>query len=189
MVIKKMELKKLKLFEEMSEETNCYVGVVYINGKPAIEVKNDGHGGCYMQYPMKGFDRSIIDVANEFCKKSFPATVFLYGDVTKDNIRQKDILYADLETWCGDQIQEQAVRKEIKRLTTNKVSFVDKGGEVYSISTKTHPEAAVIAHIKGKYENVTILNGLAFEEQAKALMLPRADRVTLPPDEAMKIPA
>jgi hypothetical protein len=189
MEIKKMELKKVKVFAEMSEETNCYVGTVYINGKPAIEVRNDGHGGCDMQYPVSGQDRTIVDLADEYCKKSFPATVFLFGGLTKDNIKQKDILYCDLEIWCGDQIQKQALRKEIKKLTTNKVAFFTKEGALYSARIAAPcTEAIVIANIKKKYGDVVILNELSPEKQEEALSS-KNDAIILTPEEAAKIPA
>lgn len=189
MNIKTIELKKLQVFEAMSEETNCYVGVVYINGKPAIEVKNDGHGGCDMQYPINGNDHSIIDAANEYCKQNFPATVFLFGDVKRDNIKQKDILYASLETWCGDQVQADATKKFIKKLTNKKVSFIGKDGEVYSIASKNHPEQAIIQHIRAKHGNVIILNELSPDKQIEALRRQITNVVILTPAEASKIPA
>lgn len=193
MNIKTIELKKIKVFEAMSEETNCYVGTVYINGKPAIDVKNDGHGGCDMQYPINGNDRSIIDAANEYCKQNFPATVFLFGNTTKDNIKQKDIMYSCLETWCGDQLQNHAVQKEVKRLTAKKVSFV-KDGEIYSIPKGQHPEQAIVLHIQAKYGKVPILNTLSPDEQVKAILLLHADRieskkVQMSYEEAIKIAA
>jgi hypothetical protein len=193
MEIKKMELKKIQFFEAGSEETNCYNAVVYINGKAAIAVQNDGHGGSDMQHPLVGFDRSIIDAANEFCKKNFPATVFLWGGKTKDNISQKDILYACLETWCGDQIHESLLRKDAKKLTTGKVSFVE-GGQIWSIATKKKPEADIVAYIKSKYGDVPILNNMPIEQQIQALRAPRKDKIEqsrfeISYAEAIKVPA
>jgi len=191
MEIKKLELKKIQYFKAMSEETNCYKAVVYVNGKPAIDVRNEGQGGCDSQYPINS-DQSIVDVVNDYCKKNFPATVFLHGEKTKENIRQKDILYCDLETWCSDQIGAVEDRKMLKRLVTaNKVSFV-KGKEIYTVSSKTQPEAAIIAHVKIKHGNVTILNELPVEGQILELRklqdYGRKDMISLTPDEAVKIP-
>ena len=41
-----VELKKISFNERMSEETNCFVADLYINGKKVGYVKNDGRGGC-----------------------------------------------------------------------------------------------------------------------------------------------
>jgi hypothetical protein len=188
-MIKTLELKKVKFIESMSEETNCYQAVVYVNGKPAIEVSNDGHGGGDMQHPLAGFDRTIIAAANEFCKKNNPATVFLHGDVTKESFKQKDILYSCLETWCGDQLHFQTLKKVAARCTKNKVSFVDINGEVYSTPLGKHTEAMVIKHFRTKYgRDIKILNELSTEEQVKALSFERTDRIKLSYEEAIKIP-
>jgi hypothetical protein len=42
----KIELKKISFNERMSEETNCFVADLYINGKKVGYCKNSGHGGC-----------------------------------------------------------------------------------------------------------------------------------------------
>ena len=44
----KIELKNIKYFEAGSEETFCFVASLYVDGKSAGEVRNDGHGGCHM---------------------------------------------------------------------------------------------------------------------------------------------
>ncbi len=42
----KVELKKVKYFPSMSEETSCFQAEVWINGKRAGYAENRGHGGC-----------------------------------------------------------------------------------------------------------------------------------------------
>ena len=42
----KIELKKISFNERMSEETNCFVADLYINGKNVGYCKNEGQGGC-----------------------------------------------------------------------------------------------------------------------------------------------
>jgi len=50
MEIKTLEVKNITHYARGSEETPCYNATVYINGKKAIEVSNDGHGGCDRQH-------------------------------------------------------------------------------------------------------------------------------------------
>lgn len=40
------KLKKVKFFDEMSEETPCFTAEIWEDGKHVADVKNDGHGGC-----------------------------------------------------------------------------------------------------------------------------------------------
>ena len=42
----KLELKNVKFYESMSEETNCFQADLFINGKKIAYVKNSGQGGC-----------------------------------------------------------------------------------------------------------------------------------------------
>lgn len=42
----KLELRKYKYHEKLSEETPCFSADVYADGKKFAEVSNDGHGGA-----------------------------------------------------------------------------------------------------------------------------------------------
>lgn len=46
----KLELKKVKFYKELSEETMCYTAELYANGKKVANVRNDGRGGCASVY-------------------------------------------------------------------------------------------------------------------------------------------
>jgi hypothetical protein len=43
----KLELKNLKIHKDMSEETLCFSATLYVDGKKAANVQNNGHGGCH----------------------------------------------------------------------------------------------------------------------------------------------
>ena len=72
MEIKTLEVKNLSHYARGSEETPCYNATVYINGKKAIEVSNDGHGGCDRQdtYP-EIEERGLVQQADEWCVAKF----------------------------------------------------------------------------------------------------------------------
>lgn len=187
MEIKSLELKNIKFMASLSEETHCYSATVYVNGKAAIEVQNDGHGASDMQHVISG-DRSVLDAVNEYCKKTGTATVFLYGDVTAETYKQKDILYSNLETWCGDKIQEYLTRKEIARLTKTKVAFW-VGTDLYTIPVKKHPVADIIKHVHTKYPGARVLNEMSVQEQIEALSPIRRNRIEISYETAQKVPA
>jgi hypothetical protein len=42
----KLTLKNIKEHPDMSEETNCFSATIYVDGKKAGFVKNEGRGGC-----------------------------------------------------------------------------------------------------------------------------------------------
>jgi hypothetical protein len=64
----KIELKKIEFSERMSEETNCFVADLYINGSKAGYVKNDGHGGQTDYRADSPELRPVIAEAEEYCK-------------------------------------------------------------------------------------------------------------------------
>lgn len=49
------ELKKVKIFDEMSEETICFTAQFFVDNKHIANVRNDGQGGCNDLYPTKGY--------------------------------------------------------------------------------------------------------------------------------------
>jgi hypothetical protein len=64
----KIELKKISFSERMSEETNCFVADLFINGKKVGECKNDGHGGCTDYHGITKEDNVLIKEAEAYCK-------------------------------------------------------------------------------------------------------------------------
>ena len=68
----KIELKAIKHCEWQSEETHSYQGRVYVDGKPMIDVGNDGHGGCDHQYPIKPFTDDDVQKVNKWCCDNLP---------------------------------------------------------------------------------------------------------------------
>jgi hypothetical protein len=64
----KIELKRISFNERMSEETNCFVADLYINGKNVGECKNEGHGGCTNYNGFSKENNEIIRQAEAYCK-------------------------------------------------------------------------------------------------------------------------
>jgi hypothetical protein len=64
----KIELKKIQFSERMSEETNCFVADLYINGRKVGYCKNDGRGGCTDYRGNTKEDNEIIREAEEYFK-------------------------------------------------------------------------------------------------------------------------
>jgi uncharacterized transporter YbjL len=79
-----LSLKKVKYFDEMSEETPCFVAELYDKGVHMATVKNDGHGGGNMLYPVKG--KTYKDIAkydNLDVECDIFKMVYVYDTVTK----------------------------------------------------------------------------------------------------------
>ena len=63
------ELRKVKFFDEMSEETPCFKAEIWENGKHVADVKNDGRGGCNDIYVVSKENRG--DIYNKYMALEF----------------------------------------------------------------------------------------------------------------------
>lgn len=58
-----IELKNLKTLASLSEETHCYTATIYVDGKPAFQASNRGHGGCDDYRPIAPFTYDVVVTA------------------------------------------------------------------------------------------------------------------------------
>lgn len=108
----KIELKNVKIYESLSEETNCFKSNLYINGKLVGYCENLGHGGSTF---VNGKDKEscdLIDKVDEWCKKN-PIKVEVCG-----------LLYTSdsLESRVDDIIDQKIIEKEDKKIEKKCIS-------------------------------------------------------------------
>ena len=162
----KLELKNIKVCKWASEETHCYQAVVYVNGKPAIGVSNEGHGGGDSQWAIDSNNRTIVDEVNTWCEKNLPKWKG-HGD---------EMYPTDLEIWCGDEVNKYLVQKAHKqsfnRNIKKKIMYIenDKLAGMYFKNTNVLTEKH-FEFFKKKYPHRKPLNFMpkqkAFELYAK----------------------
>jgi hypothetical protein len=63
----KLELKNIKFYESMSEETNCFQADLFINGKKIAEARNSGYGGPTDYHVLDFKNQQILRDAEQFC--------------------------------------------------------------------------------------------------------------------------
>ena len=117
----KLQLKNIKVAAFASEETHCYQASLYVNGKRAATVSNQGHGGCDEQRFM---DPSIEKAVNDFFA-SQPA-------VTCHDFDPPFEYQPTLETWCGEQVEAHLRDKKTRSLAakaSRAIWFVEPGSE------------------------------------------------------------
>jgi len=156
----KLTLKNIKHSEFASEETHCYQAGVYVDGKPMIDVSNDGHGGCDNQHPIKPFTYKDIEKVNKWCCDNLPK--WKYDNKENDT---------DLEMWCGEEVNKFLTSKVLKRSMKRKILTLENN-KIYETSykgTKAITRDLLIKFIN-KYPDKQILNVMVF---TKALNLYR----------------
>lgn len=63
-----IEVRKLKINKEFSEETICFKGELYLDGKKVGYCENDGHGGCTNYYGIETYHSEDIKRMEDYCK-------------------------------------------------------------------------------------------------------------------------
>ena len=106
----KIELKKIEFSERMSEETNCFVADLYINGRKAGYVKNDGHGGQTDYRGNSPADNDIIAQAEQYCK-TLP-------DINYGTFTIKNSLEHTIDQLFEDWILAKERKKKEKKMRT-----------------------------------------------------------------------
>ena len=136
MQISKLEVKNISHYARGSEETPCYNATVYINGKKAVEVSNDGHGGSDRQhtYPESGFRLQDID---KWCVEKFGQETWEYGGKTYS-------IDLDLEHYCHQELYNWLDTKELKKEMKKQYLCVDKKDDKEFLVAWKRPISKVI---------------------------------------------
>lgn len=111
-----LELKNIKYIASMSEETHCYSADLYLDGRKVAEVSNHGHGGC-------------DDVRWLSMEASGKITAYFAAQPERDTGMELDgkpfMMRDDLETWCGEFMNDYLTTREYKRTLARKVVTTD----------------------------------------------------------------
>jgi hypothetical protein len=132
----KIELKNVSYNARLSEETAAFAADLWIDGKKAGEVRNDGHGGCNAYHPW-----ALAGQIDAYAK-TLPPQQTPYGEIEPD----ADIL-------IGDLLNDYLAAKDLKRAMGRKVLFL-RGGKVYEVKKGGPPPTGA----------EKVLNDLPFEE-------------------------
>ena len=152
MQINKLELKNIKYFASMSEETPCYKADIFINGKKAINVSNHGHGACddIYAYPSFGLTQNGLKEFEQYLAKL------------------QDDDFEPIDSWCHDSLYEYLDQKKLNRDMKTKFICVDKvKNELYAYAKKGHSDLAFQNHMDKNHPSSTCLNFLPYDQAWK----------------------
>lgn len=144
----KIELRNIKISAFMSRETPCFQAVVYIDGKRASVVENDGQGGCDCWH-----DRDAQARIEAYARTLPPA---IGGD---------NPLAMSAEILIGNLLNEHIRAQALKRALAKRIVFTRDSGSVYE--TRTMPRADLTRlladpQINEKLNATHVLNNLPF---------------------------
>jgi hypothetical protein len=123
----KISLKKIKVYESLSEETTAFTADLYINGKHVGEVSNDGHGGQTMCMGFNKISNEIIWEAERIFSEMPKKKEVLGG---REYEFQRSLDGAVNELVYQYSIEKQ--NKKIQKLCDKWIVYGDKGGMYYT---------------------------------------------------------
>lgn len=137
----RIELRKLTIYERMSEETTAFVAEIYIDGVQAGHAKNDGHGGStdYYAYPEH---RELINEAEKLCLALPPLKCGGGGD---SGMREFEIpmnLEHFIDEIVNKELQKKADKKFEKKMA-NHLMWGIPNGNSYTMAKLNKPLAEV----------------------------------------------
>jgi hypothetical protein len=109
----KIELKKIKVAEHMSEETTAFTAELFVDGKNIGYVKNDGRGGCtdYYSNPDEK-SRKALQAAEAYC--------LTLPEVDYGAFKHK----MNLETFIDELLEKHLKEKDQIKLTKKMVNTI-----------------------------------------------------------------
>ena len=165
MQIKTLEVKNISHYARGSEETPCYNATVYINGKRAIEVSNDGHGGMDRQDTYPNIEeRCLVQQANEWCIKKYGKKTHKY----MSNGEEKSFeIEMDLEHVCQDALYDWLDKKTLKK-DLNAKFLCQEDKELFAYKKpKGYDEDEFKSVLRNRHPKATCLNFIPFEDALK----------------------
>tara|TARA_R100001129_G_scaffold124295_1_gene86812 strand:- start:325 stop:837 length:513 start_codon:yes stop_codon:yes gene_type:complete len=161
MQINKIEVKNISHYARGSEETPCYNATVYVNGFKAIEVSNDGCGGCDRQHTYPEMERGLLQKVNEYCVEKFGQETWEYNGKTYST----DL---DLEHYCHQELYKHLDTKLLKRNMKKNIMFFRDENDIkngqYTLAKIQNNIGGLVAYIKDKYPKCFILNEMPLEK-------------------------
>ena len=150
----KIELKNLKHSDFASQETYCFEASVYIDGKKAGTVSNQGCGGCHSYHP-----NTLYQILAKEAAK-LPHHEWRLNDEVLSVAPDADTIISELVT-------EALTAKDLKSGMRRRILFVGEDGSVFETQAMTAAALAVQLNRTDLFEKLktkTILNLLPFPE-------------------------
>ena len=149
------ELRKLKTFQELSRETDAFSAELWIDGKIAAYVENDGGGGSHMiRWVDRSHGKSAYETAFNAWTKAMPPTP------ADDDFGPLEM---DAELWIGEEMDRIAWEQQLKRRCSRNtlIRLEGDGADEYRTfkpAVKFTPEMGVQLRAKHGAKLIEIIN-------------------------------
>jgi hypothetical protein len=108
----KLQVKKVKVNLDFSEETICFKADIYINGIKSCYASNEGHGGSTGVWCYDSVGKSLMIQAEKYLSEQQPI-VHIYKD---DSWEEKQTLTTFVDDFIDDYVKDMEHKKFSKKL-------------------------------------------------------------------------
>lgn len=148
----KIELKNVKISQDLSEETTAYTATVYVNGQRAFTASNHGQGGSDNYWPVDAEGKALLLEAEAWAE-ALPAMEIPAGEPMGPCT-----LPMNLDLYISQLLEEWDLNEQIKRWSRKETVFRrpdTKPGAYLTVKAPYSP--AVHAYIMKKYPDAEII--------------------------------
>ncbi len=166
----RIQLKSLKVHNDMSEETTCFSATIYVDGKKVGDARNDGGGGSDLVHidRRKMTDADFTEIAIAECKRLGVferANKEFEGLVTEKNEAHlaAEFLFSELreqaenDKWCKRNHKTKVLFRTQANADAGEWQWIKVTKK--SVSSPHDNRDKVIAHIMKKYDDVIEIYG------------------------------
>lgn len=126
----KIELKKIKVFKELSDETKAFVAGIYVNDKKIGYAKNEGRGGSIFYNAYSFDDNKTLDEVDDYLKTQ-PDIIY-----PKDKFSDELAIECNLENWIDKKINDFVQDKFLSKREKDTLKGIVYGNDFYYIIIK-----------------------------------------------------
>ena len=152
----KIEVKNIKTNMMFSEETICFKGDLYMDGKKVGYCENDGHGGCTNYYGIKKHHSDDIKKMEEYCK-TLPKVK--YGDMEWEQSLEGVIDHI-VDEHVNDKEKKKFQKKMEKDMLTKLVLGKGDPNRYETVGWKGFTIQQIIDHPNGKKSLKTTIQNM-----------------------------
>lgn len=157
----KVELRNITYVANMSEETSCFEGVIYLDGVKACRVSNRGTGGCH-----DFSDRDVVARMDAY-GATLPPHTFKAGDTVHE-------MPQNAESLVDAALTAYLTLRDLRRDLKKAVLFTKADGKLYQLKPRDKKQLQlVLADVKaGKVASgaVAVLNFMPEPEALKTYL-------------------
>ena len=153
-----IKVKNFRILVSNSDETWCYTADIWVDGVPALSVRNDGRGSPDEIHAHPKWKGNPSDVYEQVL---WPINEMLHEQDPQHFTNSLGV--SNFEVWMGDYIEDHLKRKELRRLLNKSVVTIEDDG-IYTYKFKYKSGMELLNHFEGKQ----VLNAMLFEDALKA---------------------